>query len=637
METTGDLLPGPHALGKSLGRLARRAVVHCDGPLVLSVLFGTPQGRWHAEFTSTARAARDATRLLCVANGVSVLSDATVDAPVTLGMAVTLSWRFVYGAPRHEQTCAMMHAAQAAHPRRQGMIILEHPVLHSMPWLMHADPPALPEHWAHMSANSLGRVLLQDLARVTNGESHRVLRQWEASYGPLADVVVAWLAWAPLARALAQREWHADVTPRFRRCDTGESWAALVMPSARLVFFFANTSCEDTSVSDGDLPDTALDHGSRLALIPIQRVMDGLRLGSVLRSQRLGEVALGAASAIVPRSAAPAAPALVRTMTLPSRATLQRARVRLEVGARLCHRWLWTRERRPSIRYLAYDASPQRGVEIFATVERVLTVLSNDGRGPVSAVHERRLPLVTLGHRRTTLEDKVQAHVRQTWLEYGPRADTLLRANVVVRQCLSDMGTEVGLADVSDVAHACIRSGQRGRCGPWLYPFALQAPGTQHLLGAILQDSLDCVSWWHAWEEQAKVVCQWVHPRARRAWLQSCLQGRCAGLAQSLDAGCESFAVWRWKMRSNVTRDLLRTKDALQHATAGQRACDLGSRDSVLAQTFLTVVQSDVFWSQCHALQALARPVPRFSGWLRAVFATKHEADCLAQRQICCT
>ena len=265
----------------------------------------------------------------------------------------------------------MMHAAQAAHPRRQGMKILEHPVLHATPLLLHADPPALPEHWAHMSANSLGRVLLEALPRVTNGESIRVLRQWGGLYGPLADAVVAWLPWAPLARALAQGQWHADVTPRFRRCDTGESWAAPVMPSARLLFFFANTPCEGASASDGHLvPDTALDHGSRVARIPIQHVMDGLRLGSVLRSQRLGQAALGAASAIVSRSAQLAAPVPVCTVTLPSRVTLQqRARVRLDVGAMLCHKWLWARERRSCFRYLAYDASPQRGLAILATVE----------------------------------------------------------------------------------------------------------------------------------------------------------------------------------------------------------------------------------------------------------------------------
>ena len=148
MELTDDLLPGPPAVGHSLGRPARHALVHCDGPPVLASLLGTPQGRWHAEFTSTARGARAAARLLCAASGVSVLSDATVDTPVALGMAVLLSWRFVHGEPGHEQSCAMMHAAQAAHPRRKGMKMLAHSVLHATPLPLHADHLALPEQWA---------------------------------------------------------------------------------------------------------------------------------------------------------------------------------------------------------------------------------------------------------------------------------------------------------------------------------------------------------------------------------------------------------------------------------------------------------------------------------------------------------
>ena len=142
-------------------------------------------------------------------------------------------------------------------------------------------------------------------------------------------------------------------------------------------------------------------HGSRVARTPIVHVMNGLRLGSVLRSQRLGEAAVGALNAIVSHSGDPGAAVPAGTVNLPSRVTLQRARVRAHVADMLWHRWTGARERRCCFRYLAYDAIPQRGVDIFATVQRVLTVLSSDGRTPVAAVHERRLPLLTLGHGRT--------------------------------------------------------------------------------------------------------------------------------------------------------------------------------------------------------------------------------------------
>ena len=116
-------------------------------------------------------------------------------------------------------------------------------------------------------------------------------------------------------------------------------------------------------------------------------------------------------------------------------------------------------------RYLAYDASPQRGIELFATVERVVTV---DACGNTVLVRERRLPLVTLGHGRASLSDKIQAHVYQTWLEYGSRLKHLRRANVVVRQCLSDMGTELGLVDAADVTPMCACTNEADGGGDWL-------------------------------------------------------------------------------------------------------------------------------------------------------------------------
>ena len=171
-----------------------------------------------------------------------------------------------------------------------------------------------------------------------------------------------------------------------------------------------------------------------------------------------------------------------------------------------------------------------------------------------------------------------------------------MRANAAVRQCLSEMGTEFGLADARDITHERMRVRDVAHAGTWLYPAALQVPGTQHILDTILKDDLESVTWWHAWEQAAKVVCQWVHPRPRREWLQSRLCHVGATVGESLRTVCDRFAVWRWKTLWNVTRDLLRMREALITATSGLRASDLASRDGVLWQTFLTNVQSHVFF-----------------------------------------
>ena len=81
-------------------------------------------------------------------------------------------------------------------------------------------------------------------------------------------------------------------------------------------------------------------------------------------------------------------------------------------------------------------------------MERVVAV---DACGLPLVVRERRLRLVVLGHGRASLCDKCQAHAHQAWFDYGPPLNSSQRAKLVVRQCLSDMGTEFGLADAADV------------------------------------------------------------------------------------------------------------------------------------------------------------------------------------------
>jgi hypothetical protein len=59
---------------------------------------------------------------------------------------------------------------------------------------------------------------------------------------------------------------------------------------------------------------------------------------------------------------------------LASRTTLTRSRVTLDIAAMLWHRERFKRTKLLQLRYLACDASPQKGVDMFATSERLLTV-----------------------------------------------------------------------------------------------------------------------------------------------------------------------------------------------------------------------------------------------------------------------
>ena len=129
------------------------------------------------------------------------------------------------------------------------------------------------------------------------------------------------------------------------------------------------------------------------------------------------------------------------------RGALRRSRPRLDIAAMLWHRMTNPLRRGAAFRYVTFDASSQRGVEIFASSERICTF---DTEFFVTC-QRRRLPLVVLGHGRVSLGDKLQAFVHQTWLEYGPFVKSVHVANAAVRQCLSDSGTEFGLCDARDV------------------------------------------------------------------------------------------------------------------------------------------------------------------------------------------
>jgi hypothetical protein len=174
----------------------------------------------------------------------------------------------------------------------KGVKFLEHPVLQTWPLSPEAQGSPLPDLWASMPAHALGQALLADVARLSSSASVASVRQWEVMYGPLADVVVAWLAWAPVAKALAVGAWRADVTARFKRSDTGHTSDAPVLPSARLLKYFGTLPCVDIAPPDGYGGVASSVQQGRVPPLPPARVVEGLRLGSALRSQRLADAAL---------------------------------------------------------------------------------------------------------------------------------------------------------------------------------------------------------------------------------------------------------------------------------------------------------------------------------------------------------
>ena len=133
---------------------------------------------------------------------------------------------------------------------------------------------------------------------------------------------------------------------------------------------------------------------------------------------------------------------------------------------------------------------------------------------------DRLQPLSILGHGRKRTADKLQAVVHQTWLEYGPSAETVRAANLSVRGVLTDLGTELPIVDALDVVDKCL--GLQDGLGDdemgFLFPLALQVPGPQHLLDQSLRYGISSI------------------------WVVASLPGRCqesgAVAPQTVTSGC---------------------------------------------------------------------------------------------------
>ena len=155
--------------------------------------------------------------------------------------------------------------------------------------------------------------------------------------------------------------------------------------------------------------------------------------------------------------------------------------IRFDIGAMLRHR-CWYSHSRPAFRYLAYDASPQAGTELFGTVERIVLLkdiveqLICDSLYP-SSVTQRKLPICQLGTCRLGRAEKAATLIHQTWLEYGPSQAEVQLANLDVRPCLTDMGTEIDIAEMADMPGACLpcvtlppAAQPVGAAAQWLFP-----------------------------------------------------------------------------------------------------------------------------------------------------------------------
>ena len=112
---------------------------------------------------------------------------------------------------------------------------------------------------------------------------------------------------------------------------------------------------------------------------------------------------------------------------------------------------------------LAYDSSPQHGVEMFNTSLRAVSYLPS----PLPAINRETpfadhswasgcwgrqtlLPCQVLGCGRMSVPDKLATLLHQFVLEFGPGEDAIRRALSCVVCALSDMGADIAIAEARD-------------------------------------------------------------------------------------------------------------------------------------------------------------------------------------------
>ncbi len=550
-----------------------------DGPVLFVAIVEQHGGRWSDLFPPVEGLAE-----------ASTTSGGVPPDDAVLGFAAVRAWRFVRG-PVAAQQQQLMDAIARRRRRCRAVAFLEYPFIATATLKPRRVP--LPSGWARLHPDRLSRTILQLceglVVQATMGTAlwigqadvRRLLQEW-----PVAEQFChVWPVTPRLAAMIVAGEWAADVSdvvarnsdpvtvhqlvflpPRraLRACLEAHTRGTLAagglppQPSGGLPPGPSPPAPSGTSGSllpgpsgllpgpsgglppDGGVRKRARDRGGSVRQYHWHHLLGALRCSRHLRALRHGyEQASDVLSFLYPAQSEDMQRSLQDdAFEHPSHSTLLRAKARLDVCAMLAQRE-WYRSVGECFRYVAFDASPQRGVEVFNSVERVvpLSALQNSTAEEVQEEHLRlrRLPLVCLGQGKAALEDKTQAHLHQTTLEYGSSIASLRRALSSVRQCLSDMGTEFGIADAGDILPAVVRQLSSTESGlavpvaacsrlewqpaPFLFPLALQVPGTQHIIDLIVRDVL-AQAWWPQWEAQAKEVCQFL--RSQSAWSTSC-------------------------------------------------------------------------------------------------------------------
>jgi hypothetical protein len=312
--------------------------------------------------------------------------------------------------------------------------------------------------------------------------------------------------------------------------------------------------------------------------------------------------------------------------------------VRLDIAAMMAQRELYATEG-PYFRFVATDKGPQvKGSwEVLNTVEVCVPRKAVVGKALLDiephCIQRRKLAPCCMAQGGVDVPNTVLSVLHQTWLEYGPSAESLRKSNADIIGLGTDLGCEAGVCDHHDIVDFFIDAEKAEDGGgplaslpshsdSFLFPAAMKVAGPLHCIDWIIRASLNKLTGFPLYLKTAKTILQYMHSKTHRAFMQRRLlisdlpadvKAECD---KALDTGCCRFADWRWESMYTCVKDLQKLKKSIMLLCGAENIRDFNlSKNAQAAAAFKLVTENEFFWHLNDLVGTLLEPLMELHGW----------------------
>ena len=312
--------------------------------------------------------------------------------------------------------------------------------------------------------------------------------------------------------------------------------------------------------------------------------------------------------------------------------------IRLDIAGMMAQRELYATEG-PYFRFMATDKGPQvKGSwEVLNTVEICVPRKAVVGKALLDidrhCIQRRKLPPCCMAQCGVDVPNTVLSVLHQTWLEYGPSAESLRQSNADIIGLGTDLGCEAGVCDHHDIVDFFIEAECAGDgSGPsasipshshsFLYPAAMKIAGPLHCIDWIIRAALNKLTGFPQYLKIAKIILQYMHSKTHRTFMQRKVrisdlpEDVKAELDEALRNGCCRFADWRWESMNICCKDLQRYKKSIILLCGADNLSDFNlSRNAQAAGAFKLVTDNEWFWNFNELVGTLLGSLMKLHGW----------------------